>query len=117
MSLFKSFDINHCYLGFAIVAEVIGTSALKAAAGFTRPLAVIIVASGYVSAFYLLSLALRTIPISIAYAIWSGLGIVLASVAARILYGQTLDAPALMGIGLILIGVVVINTLSQISVH
>ena len=105
------------YLAIAIASEVIATSALRAADGFTRLLPSILVVAGYALAFFFLALTLKTIPVGIAYAIWSGIGIVLISLAAYFLYGQTLDAPALIGIGLIVAGVVVINLFSKSSAH
>ena len=105
------------YLAIAIVAEVIATSALKAADGFTRPAPSAIVVVGYVVAFYFLSLTLRGIPVGVAYAVWSGVGIVLISLIAWRLYGQTLDAAAMLGIGLIMAGVLVLNLFSRSSVH
>ena len=100
-------------LFIAIVAEVIGTSALKASAGFTRLWPSIVVVAGYATAFYCLSLTLKTIPVGVAYAIWSGAGIVLISTAAWLLYGQKLDAAAIIGMGLIVTGVLVIQLLSK----
>lgn len=101
------------YLGIAILSEVVGTSALKAADGFTRPLPSLIVAAGYASAFYFMSLALRSIPLGITYAIWSGIGIVLISLSGWWLYDQKLDAAALVGMALIVVGVVVIYGFSS----
>ena len=101
------------YLALAIGAEVIATSALKSAAGFTRLLPSIVVVLGYGAAFYFLSLTLKTIPVGVAYAIWSGAGIVLISTAAWLLYGQKLDAAAILGMGLIVAGVLVIQLLSK----
>lgn len=101
------------YLLIAIVAEVIATSALKASNGFTNALPTAIVVLGYGAAFYFLSLTLRTMPVGIAYAIWSGLGIVLISIVGWVLYKQALDMPALIGMGLIIAGVIVINAFSQ----
>jgi multidrug transporter EmrE-like cation transporter len=80
-------------LGTAIVAEVIGTSALKASEGFTRLLPSVVVVLGYAVAFYCLSLVLKTVPVGIAYAIWSGLGIVLITLVAFVVYGQKIDLP------------------------
>ena len=97
------------YLGIAIVSEVIATSSLKAAEGFTRLLPSIIVVIGYGISFYLLSLTLRTIPIGITYAIWSGVGIALISLVGWAVYHQTLDTASLIGIGLIVSGVLVIH--------
>ncbi|HWZ49430.1 MAG TPA: SMR family transporter [Herbaspirillum sp.] len=105
------------YLAIAIASEVIATSALRAADGFTRLLPSILVVAGYALAFFFLALTLKTIPVGIAYAIWAGIGIVLVSLVAYFLYGQTLDAPALIGIGLIVAGVVVINLFSESSAH
>lgn len=99
----------------AIVAEVIATSALKASDGFTRPGPTALVAAGYGLAFWLLSLTLRSIPIGIAYAVWSGLGIVLIALAGWWLYGQRLDAAALTGMALIVAGVLVMNLFSTTS--
>ncbi len=101
----------------AIVAEVVATSALKASDGFTRLGPSAIVAVGYGLAFWLLSLTLRSIPVGIAYAAWSGLGIVLIALAGWWLYGQRLDAPALAGMALIVAGVLVMNLFSQTSAH
>jgi len=102
----------YLYLSLAIVSEVIATSALKSSAEFTRLLPSLIVAAGYSSAFFFLTLTLRTIPVGVAYALWSGCGIVLICAMSWILFKQSLDAPAFLGIGLIAIGVVVINTFS-----
>jgi small multidrug resistance pump len=107
--------MNWVYLALAILGEVIGTSALKASEGFTRPGPSMLCALAFVAAFYFLSLTLRTIPIGIAYAIWSGAGIVLISLIGYFAFGQVLDLAALAGIGLILAGVVVINTLSEVG--
>jgi len=101
----------------AILSEVVATSALKASDGFRNLVPSAIVVVGYGAAFYFLSLALRTIPMGVAYAIWSGIGIVLISVAGFALYGQRLDAPALVGIGLIVAGVFVLQVLSRTSGH
>lgn len=100
------------YLAVAIIAEVIGTSALKASNGFTAWLPSLVVVAGYGVSFYFLSLALRAIPVGVAYAIWSGVGIVLISVIGWALFRQRLDAAALVGIGLIIAGVIVIQLFS-----
>ncbi len=105
------------FLLIAILSEVAATSALKASAGFTRLLPSLIVIVGYGISFYAMSLALEAIPVGIAYAIWSGIGIVLITVIAWILYGQQLDGWAWLGIGFILIGVVILNALSRVEVH
>lgn len=109
--------MNWLFLSIAIVAEVIATSALKAADGFTRPGPSLIVVVGYGIAFYFLSLALRGIPIGIAYAVWSSVGIVLIAVIGWFAFGQTLDAAAVFGIGLIISGVIVLNVFSTSSTH
>jgi small multidrug resistance pump len=101
--------MSYLYLALAIVAEVAGTAALKAAHGFTRPGPSLVVVAGYGMAFYFLSLALKTIPVGVAYALWSGLGVVLITLIGWRLYGQTLDTPALAGIALIVAGVVVLQ--------
>lgn len=100
-------------LGMAIVAEVIATSALKSSAGFTRLWPSVVVVLGYGVAFYGLSLTLQSMPVGVAYAIWSGLGIVLVTVAAFVLYGQRVDLPALAGMALIVAGVAVIQLFSK----
>jgi small multidrug resistance pump len=104
-------------LAIAVIAEVIGTSALKSSAGFTRLLPSLIVVVGYGAAFYFMSLSLRTMPVGIAYGIWSGLGIILISAIGWIALGQKLDLPALIGLGLILSGLLVINLLSRSTGH
>jgi small multidrug resistance pump len=105
--------LPYLYLAIAIVAEVVGTSALKAAAGFTRPLPSLVVAIGYAAAFYFLSLALKSIPVGVAYAIWSGVGVALITLIGWIVFRQRLDAAALAGIALIVAGVVVIQVFSR----
>ena len=99
----------------AILVEVIATNALKASEGFTRlgPSAVTVI--GYAISFYLLSRALQTIPVGVAYAIWSGIGIVLVTIVAWVVFGQRLDAGALAGIALILAGVVVLRVFSGVQ--
>jgi small multidrug resistance pump len=105
--------MNWVYLGLAIVSEVIGTSALKASDGLTRLGPSLLAMIGFAVALYFLSLTLRTIPVGVAYAIWSGAGIVVISLIGYFGFGQALDPAALVGIGLIMTGVVVINTLSE----
>ena len=107
----------YALLGAAILAEVIGTSALKASEGFTRPLPSVLTALAYVAAFYALSLTLKTVPLGIAYGVWSGVGIVLVSAVGWVVYDQRLDAAALLGIGLILAGVLVIHLFSRSAGH
>ena len=109
--------MNWLYLSIAIVAEVIATSALKASDGFSRLGPALVVVVGYGVAFYFLSLALRGIPVGVAYAVWSGVGIVLISVIGWLAFGQTLDAAAVFGIGLIMAGVIVLNVFSRSPVH
>ena len=92
------------YLLLAIVSEVVATSALKSSESFSRLWPSVLTVVGYGVAFYLLSLTLREMPVGIAYAIWSGVGIVLVSLAAVVLFGQKLDLPALIGMGLIVAG-------------
>ena len=106
-------QIYWLYLAIAIVTEVTGTSALKSSQGFTRLLPSVVVLVSYAISFYLLSLTLRTIPVGIVYAIWSGAGIVLLALIGTFFFRQTLDTPAIIGISLILAGVVVINLFSQ----
>ncbi|CAH2599320.1 multidrug/betaine/choline efflux transporter EmrE [Rhodovastum atsumiense] len=105
------------WLAIAIVFEVIATSALRATAGFTRLLPSLLVVLGYGGAFFFLSRTLDSIPVGIAYAVWSGAGIVLISVIAWAMFGQTLDRPALLGMGLIVAGVLTINLFSTSSAH
>ncbi|MBO9314232.1 MAG: multidrug efflux SMR transporter [Chloroflexus sp.] len=105
------------FLLVAILTEVIATSALKASAGFSRVLPSLIVVIGYAISFYAMSLALEAIPVGIAYAVWSGIGIVLITVTAWILYGQRLDLWAMIGIGFIIVGVIILNLLSKVEVH
>ncbi|MCZ8092153.1 MAG: SMR family transporter [Acidovorax sp.] len=107
----------YALLGAAILAEVIGTSALKASEGFTRPLPSVLTAVAYVAAFYALSLTLKTVPLGVAYGVWSGVGIVLVSAVGWVLYDQRLDTAALLGIGLILAGVLVIHLFSRSTGH
>ncbi|MYL22962.1 EamA family transporter [Halomonas alkaliantarctica] len=105
------------YLVLAIVAEVVATSALKTSMGFTRLLPSIVVVVGYGVAFYLLSLALRTLPVGVAYAIWAGLGIVLVTLVGIVVFGERPDWPGILGIGLIVAGVVLLQVFSKMSVH
>jgi len=107
----------YLYLAIAIIAEVIATSALKASAEFTKLIPSVIVIVGYCVAFYFLTLVLRSIPIGISYAIWSGLGIVLISLVGIFAYKEIPDVPALIGMGLIIAGVIVINLFSKMTAH
>jgi multidrug transporter EmrE-like cation transporter len=108
---------NWLFLTIAIFAEVVATSALKSSEGFTRLVPSAVVVVGYGVAFYFLSLVLKSIPVGIAYAVWSGLGIVLVAAIAWIVHGQKLDAWAFVGMGLIVSGVAVLNLLSKTSTH
>lgn len=105
--------MHYLYLSLAILSEVIAISALKGSGEFTKPLYCGVVVIGYISCFYFLMLALRVIPVGIAYAIWAGVGIILVTLGAYLLYEQTLDPPALFGIGMIVLGVVIIQLFSQ----
>ena len=107
----------YLFLCIAIVSEVVATSALKASQEFTRLVPSLIVVAGYGLAFYFLTLTLRTIPVGVAYAMWSGIGVVLISLAAWILFKQALDLPAIIGIGLITAGVIVLNGFSASVGH
>lgn len=109
--------ITYGSLAAAILLEVIGTTFLQQSQQFTRLVPTVIMALCYATAFYLLSIALRTLPVGIAYAIWSGLGIVLISAVGLILFKQTLDTPAVVGLGLIISGVVVVNVFSGSVQH
>ena len=108
---------NWIFLFVAIVSEVIATSALKASDSFTRLWPSVAVVLGYGCAFYLLSLTLRTIPVGIAYAIWSGLGVVLIALFGWMVFGQKLDLPAMLGMFLIVTGVVLMNVFSKTVAH
>lgn len=108
---------TYLLLGVAIVAEVIATTALKAADGFSRLGPSVVVVLGYGIAFTCLSLTLKTLPTGIAYAIWSGVGIVLVSALGWFLHRQSLDLPALIGLGLIIAGVLVVNLFSDSVAH
>jgi small multidrug resistance pump len=101
----------------AIVAEVFGTSFLRAAAGFTRPLPTLCVVAGYGLAFFLLSLTVEKLPVGVVYAVWSGAGVTLIAAIGWIFLGQKLDAAAIVGMALIVAGVVVLNLFSKISAH
>jgi len=106
----------YVYLAIAIVAEVIATSSIKASNEFTQLLPSVLVVLGYGIAFYFMALTLRTIPVGITYAIWSGIGIVLVALVAAVLYKQIPDIPAIVGMSLIIAGVVIIQLFSK-TVH
>ena len=107
---------NWVYLGLAIVSEVIATASLKSTEGFTRLVPSIVVLVGYSAAFYFLSLTLDTIPIGVAYAVWSGVGVATITMVSFVVYDQKIDAAGLLGIGLIVAGVVVLRMFSEASV-
>lgn len=109
--------MNYLFLAIAVIAEVIATTALKSSQGFTRLVPSLVVAGGYACAFYFLSLTLRTIPVGVAYAIWSGLGIALVAAIAWVFHGQRLDFPAIVGLSLILAGVLIVSLLSKSAAH
>ena len=108
---------NFFFLGIAIIFEIIATSALKKSEQFTQLIPSIITIIGYLGAFYFLSFAIRTIPVGIAYAIWSGVGIVLITIIGAVFFKQIPDLPAIIGLALIMIGVVVINIFSKTTAH
>ena len=108
---------TYWYLFLAIVTEVIATSALKSAEEFTKLVPSLIVIVGYISSFYFLMLVLRTLPVGITYAIWSGVGIVLVTFAGMILYDQTPDMPAIIGMLFIIFGVIIIHVFSKTVAH
>jgi small multidrug resistance pump len=107
----------YLYLAIAIIAEVAATSALKASEEFTKLIPSIIVIAGFLTALYFMTLVLRTIPVGITYAIWSGLGIILVSIVSFILYDEIADLPAIIGMGFIIFGVIIINVFSKTISH
>jgi small multidrug resistance pump len=108
---------THLILFLAILAEVIATSALKASENFTRPIPSLLVVAGYGTAFFLLSITLKTLPIGVAYAIWSGVGTALVAVVGWLYYRQSLDLPAILGLTLIIAGTLVLNLFSKVAEH
>ena len=104
-------------LGIAIIAEVIGTSFLKASEGFTKPIPTLIMLVGYLVAFYALSLTLKTLPVGVVYATWSGVGIALITLIGYFVFSQTLDWVAILGISLIILGVLILNLFSKSIAH
>ena len=109
--------VAYAYLAIAIVAEVAATSALKASDSFSKLGPSILVVIGYGLAFYLLSMVVRSVPVGVAYAIWSGAGIVLVALVSIFLYRQVPDLPALLGMALIIAGVIILNVFSNMDVH
>ncbi|MEY2906895.1 MAG: hypothetical protein RLZZ408_1366 [Verrucomicrobiota bacterium] len=108
---------THLILLLAILAEVIATSALKASENFTRPIPSLLLVAGYGTAFFLLSITLKTLPIGVAYAIWSGVGTALVAVVGWLYYRQSLDLPAILGLTLIIAGTLILNLFSKVSTH
>ena len=104
-------------LGVAVMFETIGTTALKASQGLTRPWPSVLVLLAYGVSFYLLARVLLYIPVGVAYAIWSGLGVVLIALIGWLVFAQRLDTPAVIGLGLIITGIAVINIFSDTSLH
>ena len=105
------------FLAVAIISEVIATSALKSSEGFSRLWPSLLVVLGYMSAVYFMSLTLKTIPVGVVYAIWSGVGLALIALIAWIFFGQALDTPAIIGLFLIVTGVVVLSLFSKAVAH
>ncbi|ESR26105.1 DMT family transporter [Lutibaculum baratangense] len=109
--------VTYGSLGLAITLEVVGTTFLQRSEQFTKPVPTLIMGLCYAGAFYFLSLTLKTIPVGLAYAIWSGLGIVLISAIGFFVFRQTLDLPAMIGLAFIITGVVIVNVFSQSVAH
>ena len=107
----------YCYLAIAICSEVIATVSMKSIKGWSTPIPLLLVIVGYGVAFWMLTLVVRTVPVGVAYAVWAGMGIVMVSIAALFIYGQKLDLPAMLGMGLIVLGVVVIQLFSKTAGH
>ncbi len=109
--------LHYIYLFFAILTETIGTTALQASNQFTRFWPSVIVVVGYALSFYLLALTLKFMPVGIVYAIWSGLGIVMIAAIGYAVFGQRLDLPAILGLGMILVGILIIHLFSNSATH
>ena len=109
--------LHYVYLIVAVAAETIGTTALQASDQFTKTGPTIVVVLAYAVAFYFLGVALKYIPVGIAYALWSGLGIIMIAFIGFAVFRQTLDLPALLGLGLIIAGIVVIQLFSKTATH
>ena len=107
----------YLYLAIAIIAEVIGTTAMKATEGFTKPLPTLVLVLGYWVAFYFLTLCLQSMSVGVAYAMWSGLGVVLITIVAAVLYHEIPDGWAILGMALIVAGVLVLNLMSSTTAH
>lgn len=109
--------MKYLYLALAIIFEVIGSSSMKASDGFTKWLPTVIVAITYLICFYFLSLTLKSMPLGLAYAIWGGLGIVLTAIISVLIFKQSMDLPAIVGVILIVSGVFVMNFFSKTLSH
>lgn len=109
--------MKYIYLALAIILEVTGSSFLQSSKGFSKPVPTVLMAVAYLGCFFFLSQALKTMPLGIAYAIWAGLGIVLTALVSVIIFKQSLDLPAIVGMSLIIAGVIVINTFSSTAGH
>jgi small multidrug resistance pump len=109
--------MKYLYLFSAIIAEVVGTTALRSSDGFTRIIPSLVVVFGYGVSFYLLSLVLRSIPLGITYATWSGVGIVLITISGAIFYKQIPDIPAFIGMTLVIAGVIIMNVFTKTIPH
>lgn len=109
--------MHYIYLIFAIIAETIGTTALQASQQFSRFWPSVLVVIAYGISFYLLALALKFMPVGIVYAIWSGLGIVMIAIIGFVVFGQRLDLPAVLGLSLIIVGILVIHLFSNSATH
>lgn len=112
-----TWTVTYGALGLAIALEVLGTTFLQKSEQFTKLVPVLLMAICYLAAFYFLSLALKTIPVGLAYAIWSGLGVVLISIVGVAVFRQSLDLPAIIGLAFIIIGVVIVNVFSKSVAH
>lgn len=108
---------TYLILILAVAAETIGTSALQASQQFSKLLPSVLVVIAYGTSFWLLSLTLKTLPVGVVYALWSGLGIVLIAIIGYLVFGQKLDWPAVLGIAMILAGILVINLFSKTAGH
>lgn len=109
--------MKYLYLAVAIIFEVIGSSCIKASDGFTKLVPTVLTVLAFVICFYFFSLALKSIPLGIAYASWAGLGIILTSLVSIFIFKQTLDLPGILGMVLIISGVIVINLFSKSAGH
>lgn len=108
---------HYILLIFAVMAETVGTTALQASQQFTRLWPSLLVVLAYAVSFYLLAQTLKYMPVGVMYAIWSGLGIVLIALIGRVVFGQVLDWPAILGISLIIAGIVIIQLFSATATH